>query len=135
MSSSASQPSAAPIEWTNPSKPVRFVCSALVEVTRTRLPVPGFTDDDYAYLPQLATRLNGGELSLSDVSWQLGIQLTRERQVASAAIHAFTEAEWARVKDGDDEDAQADVGNDNALLLTCLNLDDPQNPLKLKSEA
>ncbi|KAF9815950.1 hypothetical protein IEO21_04277 [Rhodonia placenta] len=107
---------------------VCFVCDALTNVSRTRLSVPNFGDDDYTYLRSLAFCLDSEKLTLDDLSWKAGVEVTRERRLASAAVYAFTEAEWVRV--ADDEDEQSDVMNDNVLLLLSLNLDDRENPLK-----
>lgn len=127
MSSNDVQEAESPIRWTNSSKGVCFVCDALTNVSRTRLPVPDFSDDDYTCIRSLAFRLDSGELTLDDLSWKAGAEVTRERRLASAAVYAFTEAEWARVADDEDEDEQSDVMNDNALLLLSLNLDDREN--------
>ncbi|EGN95619.1 hypothetical protein SERLA73DRAFT_186723 [Serpula lacrymans var. lacrymans S7.3] len=119
-----------PRDSTHSSKSVRFVYSALAAVYHDHTPINEWDENDYAYISVLAAALDSGELELSDVRWKgPGHETTKAQRFVAEAVVAQMKVERKEVEERNDEDAEADLNNDHALLLSALNLDDEENPM------
>ncbi|KZT09407.1 uncharacterized protein LAESUDRAFT_723168 [Laetiporus sulphureus 93-53] len=116
---------------THQSKSVRFVVDALSAVHHDRTPIADWDENDYAYIGVLATALDSGKLGLDDVAWKgPGSETSKEQRFIAEAVVARMKTEREAVKDHKDEDEEADMNNDHAVLLSALNLNHPENPLR-----
>ncbi|EJC99841.1 uncharacterized protein FOMMEDRAFT_31092 [Fomitiporia mediterranea MF3/22] len=126
---------ALPRQSSHSDKATRFIFNALASVVHNHIPVPKVPDwdeNDYSYLAVLAQSLEDGSLPLSDLVWDPEDVLKKEKVFTAAAVSAYmTKEENARKGKGNEND-EADLDNDHALLRTVLKFDDAKNPLAEK---
>ncbi|KZT09401.1 uncharacterized protein LAESUDRAFT_634882, partial [Laetiporus sulphureus 93-53] len=115
----------------NQSKAVRFVADALSSVFYDRTPIADWDDNDYAYIYILAAALDSGKLDLETLQWHGTSSVTSKAQrFVARAVTARMTVEREQLSSVEDEDAEAEMANDHALLLNALHLFLEDNPLR-----
>ena len=117
-------------ECSHPNRGTRFAYIALAAVVLDRIPVADWDESDYRYVAALAKALESGNLALSELIWspECGRGWTKNGAFAAKAVSVFMANQWQAANAAGDEDAQADVDNDNGYLMFLFRLYDPQNP-------
>ena len=113
---------------THRNKSVRFICDALATVYHDHISIEDWDENDYEHIGQLVVALNAGEIELSEVTWSEGASVTKAHRFIAKAVRAFTKAERAK-RQPKDEDEEAEMLDDHAVLTASLMLDEPENPL------
>ncbi|KAI0658297.1 hypothetical protein C8Q70DRAFT_917645 [Cubamyces menziesii] len=118
-------------KFQHPRQRTRQAHYALVTLLRQRIPVPGWKDNDYAYLACIANALRQGSLELSTlIGSESGTQQTwsRESAFTKCAVAAYMDVLMTQAQAFDDDydgDEQSDLLNDYTIIGSVFNFDMP----------